>query len=122
MSTVSLPSYTREPYQTVQSPLYSAQPLLDETRIAQGQGHPFPPYPSNSAEFVKESKKGSLRLRLSGQERNVAVPVFGMRGPVEGTLEVHKPEGLAFVAIRVRPRLCDRLKSHRTHFYFNFFS
>jgi hypothetical protein len=99
MSTASLPSYTREPCQT---PLYSAQ-LLPETRITQGQGQPFTPHPSNSAEFVKDSKKGSLRLRLFGQEGNVAVPVFGIRGPVEGTLEVLKPEGLAFVAIRVRP-------------------
>jgi hypothetical protein len=105
MSTLSLPSYTREPIET---PLYSAQPRLYETRISQGQGgQQFASRPSNSAEFVKESKKGSLRLRLSGQNGVVAVPVFGIRGPVEGTLEVLKPEGLNFVAVRVRYRLIN---------------
>ncbi|KAI0249064.1 hypothetical protein BJV78DRAFT_1231044 [Lactifluus subvellereus] len=102
MSTLSLPSYTREPLQT---PLYSAEPLLHERRISRGQGHPFAIHSSNSAEFVKDSKKGSLRLRLSGQESNVAVPVFGIRGPIEGTLEVLKPEGLAFVAVRIEGSL-----------------
>jgi hypothetical protein len=110
MSTFSLPSYTREPLQT---PLYSPEPLLHERRISRGRGHPFATRPSNSAEFVKDSKKGSLRLRLSGQESNVAIPVFGIRGPIEGTLEVLKPEGLAFVAVRVRVPRIPRIP--RTH-------
>ncbi|KAH9979916.1 hypothetical protein BGW80DRAFT_1163470 [Lactifluus volemus] len=57
------------------------------------------------SEFIKDSKKGSLRLRLSRQEGNVPVPVFGIRGPVEGTVEVLKPDGLSFVAIRVEGSL-----------------
>jgi hypothetical protein len=28
--------------------------------------------------------------------------MFGIRGPVEGTLELSKPKGLVFVAVRVR--------------------
>ena len=109
MSAFPPPSYTREPLRT---PLYSPEPLLHETRISLGQGHPFATRPPNSAEFVKESKKGSLRLRLSGQESNVAVPVLGIRGPVEGTLEVLKPEVLAFVAIRVSANLFFFLDSY----------
>jgi hypothetical protein len=53
-------------------------------------------------EFVKESKGGNLRLRLYRQSDNTTVPVFGIRGPVEGTLELSKPKGLVFVAVRVR--------------------
>ncbi len=53
-------------------------------------------------EFVKESKGGNLRLRLYRQTDNASVPMFGIRGPVEGKLELSKPKGLVFVAIRVR--------------------
>ncbi|KAI0301225.1 hypothetical protein B0F90DRAFT_1628688 [Multifurca ochricompacta] len=98
MSTLSLPSYTGEPLQ-LQTPSYSAEPLLHEIRISQGLRHPLAT--RFSAEFIKDSKRGSLRLRLSGQENNVAIPTFGIHGPVQGTLEVLKPEGLAFVAVRV---------------------
>jgi hypothetical protein len=59
---------------------------------------PQPP----GGEFVKESKGGNLRLRLYRQSDNATVPVFGIRGPVEGTLELSKPKGLVFVAVRVR--------------------
>jgi hypothetical protein len=111
MSALSLPSYTREP---LQSPVYSASPLLYETRIAQGQGQPFTMGNPNSAEFVKDSKKGSLRLRLSRQEGNVPVPVFGICGPVEGTVEILKPDGLVFVAIRVRSIFFDIIIAYST--------
>ncbi|KAI0277146.1 hypothetical protein BGY98DRAFT_1090037 [Russula aff. rugulosa BPL654] len=59
------------------------------------------PRPPPGGEFVKESKGGNLRLRLYRQSDNVTVPVFGIRGPVEGTLELSKPKGLVFVAVRV---------------------
>ena len=108
MSTLSLPGYTVDA--TLQTPAYSAQPQLHETTLSRGRPSSgafavtSPPPPFASAEFVKESKRSSLRLRLSGQASdNVAVPVFSTRGPVEGTLELLKPPGqdLAYVAIRV---------------------
>jgi hypothetical protein len=114
MSTVSLPSYVGAAHET---PSYSAEPHHNETSLAHGRRppaagfartHPHDTVPlppsSSSAEFVKESKRGGLRLRLkvSGQAgENVAVPAFGARGPVEGTLEVLKPQDLAYVAVRV---------------------
>jgi hypothetical protein len=110
-STLSLPSYVAD---SLPTPSYSAQPLLHETTLSQGRpagafAHAFaaavpPPSPSSaSAEFVKDSKRGGLRLRLSRQTSdNVVVPVFCARGPVEGTLELLKPQDLAFAAIRVR--------------------
>ncbi|KAI9507617.1 hypothetical protein F5148DRAFT_89383 [Russula earlei] len=92
-------------------PHYSTEPLPHETRLSQGQPGPFsftatiagraPPSPG--AEFIKDSKRGSLRLRLSRQEHNAAVPVFGLRGPIEGTLELLKPQELAFVAVHALP-------------------
>jgi len=108
MSTLeSLPGY--DTFASV--PSYSAQPGLHETRLA--EGYPLSPFsftPSivteraprrPAAEFVKDSRRGGLRLRLSGQADNVTVPVFGIRGPVEGAVELLKPEGLVSVAVRV---------------------
>jgi hypothetical protein len=109
MSTLSLPGYTVDA--TLQTPAYSAEPQLHETTLSRGRPSSgafavvtSPHRPSGSAEFVKESKRSGLRLRLSGQASdNVAVPVFSTRGPVEGTLELLKPPGqdLVYVAIRV---------------------
>jgi hypothetical protein len=45
--------------------------------------------------------------------------VFGIRGPVEGTVEVSKPKGLVFVAVRVRvPRY---LRANRWNFNLSFY-
>ena len=108
MSTLSLPGYTVDA--TLQTPAYSAEPQLHETTLSRGRPSSgafalaavTSPPPLASAEFVKESKRGSLRLRLSGQASdNVAIPVFCTRGPVEGTLELLKPQDLAYVAVRV---------------------
>ena len=117
MSTFSLPSYSVDNLQTT-TPPYTPEPLLQETRLSpyplghQHHQHRFAParqpYPpgggsTGGGEFVKDSKRGSLRLRLSGQASdNVAVPVFGIRGPVEGTLELLKTDSLVLVAVRVR--------------------
>jgi hypothetical protein len=105
MSTLSLPHYSVD---TFQAPLYSADPLLCETGLYRVRSPPSTiiaaptPRPPPGGEFVKESKGGNLRLRLYRQSDNVTVPVFGIRGPVEGTLELSKPKGLVFVAVRVR--------------------
>jgi hypothetical protein len=106
MSTLSLPRYSVDSFQ---APLYSADPLLCETGFYRARSPPSTviaatPRPPGG-EFVKESKGGNLRLRLYRQSDNVTVPVFGIRGPVEGTLELSKPKGLVFVAVRVRVSL-----------------
>ena len=129
MSTVSLPSYT---VAALETPSYSAEPHLHETSLSHGRrpsgaafAHMHPHAfaetvpllsDSTSAEFVKDSKRGGLRLRLqvSGQaEGNEAVPVFGARGPVEGTLELLKPQDLAYVAVRVRVFLSPPRRNNR---------
>ncbi|KAH9983012.1 hypothetical protein BJV74DRAFT_852374 [Russula compacta] len=107
MSTFSLPGYSVDTLPT--TPSYSPEPLLHETHQHQHyRSSPFgfaparQQHPPGGGEFVKDSKRGNLRLRLSGQASdNVAVPVFGIRGPVEGTLELLKTDSLAFVAVRV---------------------
>jgi hypothetical protein len=108
MSTLSLPRYSVDNFQ---APLYSADPLLCETGFYQVRppstiiaAAPRPP----TGEFVKESKGGNLRLRLYRQNDNATLPVFGIRGPVEGMLELSKPKGLVFVAVRVRVSLYRR--------------
>lgn len=118
MYTASLPSYTLAALQT---PSYNPEPHLHETSLAHGrrpsgaafaQTHPHafaetaPLLPASaSAEFVKESKRGGLRLRLqvpAEADETVTVPVLGARGPVEGAVELLKPPDLAYVAVRVR--------------------
>jgi len=76
---------------------------------------PRPP----GGEFVKESKGGNLRLRLYRQSDNATVPVFGIRGHVEGTLELSKPKGLVFVAVRVRISLICALTLWNLNLKFN---
>jgi hypothetical protein len=131
MSTLSLPGYTVDP--TLQTPTYSAEPQLHETTLSRGRPSSGafvilspPPPPFATAEFVKESKRGSLRLRLSGQASdNIVVPVFSTRGPVEGTLELLKPPGhdLAYVAIRVSfLSLSAFLRIELTNLIFSFIS
>ena len=105
MSTLSLPPYSADGFQ---APLYSPAPdplceagfyrvpSLPSTTVVPAT--PRPP----AGEFVKESKGANLRLRLYRQSDNATVPVFGIRGPVVGTLELSKPKGLVFVAVRVR--------------------
>lgn len=125
MSTLSLPAYTVDA--TLQTPAYSAEPQLHETTLSRGRPSSgafalaavTSPPPLASAEFVKESKRGSLRLRLSGQASdNLAVPVFCTRGPVEGTLELLKPQDLAYVAVRVSILLFQLLHTDLTNLIF----
>ena len=113
MSTLSLPRYSVDSYQ---APLHSADPLLCEAgfyRVRSPASTVMAATPARppGGEFVKESKGGNLRLRLYRQSDNATVPVFGIRGPVEGTLELSKPKGLVFVAVRVRISLICALTS-----------
>jgi hypothetical protein len=99
MSTLSLPGYSADNLQTTS---YNTEPIIYESRY-RGQSPPLaiaaPTVRPPGGEFVKESK--GLRLRLYRQGSNATVPVFGIRGPVEGMLEVTKPKGLIFIAVRV---------------------
>lgn len=104
MSALSLARYSVESFQ---APLHSSDPLLCETGFHRARSPASTVLAATPArppggEFVKESKGGNLRMRLSKQSNDATVPVFGIRGPVEGTLELAKPKGLVFVAIRVR--------------------
>jgi hypothetical protein len=105
MSTFSLARYSVE--SSFRTPLYSSDPLLSDTGFHRARSPASTVMAATPArppggEFVKGSKGGNLRMRLSRQSNDATVPVFGIRGPVEGTLELAKPKGLVFVAIRVR--------------------
>ena len=84
--------YSAEP------PPFEPQHLREETPSSVASAAAARP---PGGQFVKESKGGKLRLRLYRQTDNATVPVFGIRGPVEGTLQLLNPKGLAFVAVRV---------------------
>ncbi|KAI0000294.1 hypothetical protein BJV77DRAFT_939272 [Russula vinacea] len=102
MSTASLPRYTAD---TLPTPMYSAEPPPFESQHPRAETPSFVASAATArppgGQFVKESKGGNLRLRLYRQTDNATVPVFGIRGPVEGTLQLSKPKGLVFVAVRV---------------------
>lgn len=95
MSTASLPSYVAPSFD--RTPSYSAEPHEYEQRIALADR--LRPRPSGN--FVKESKNGGVKLRLSAQEDNLALPVYGSGGRVEGTVELTKPSSVGSVEVKV---------------------
>jgi hypothetical protein len=99
MSTVSLPSYVAPSLN--RTPSYSAEPGDYEHRLAIGDR--LRPRPSGN--FITESKGGGIRLRLSAQEDNVALPIYGSTNLVEGTVELSKPESVKSVEVKIEGRL-----------------
>ncbi|KDR82877.1 hypothetical protein GALMADRAFT_238510 [Galerina marginata CBS 339.88] len=102
MSTVSLPSYIAPSLNQI--PSYSAEPHSYEQRLALGDRLRARP----SGNFIKQSKGGGIRLRLSAQENNVALPIYGSTDVVEGTVELSRPEAVTSVEVQIEGRL--RLK------------
>ncbi|KAF9464105.1 hypothetical protein BDZ94DRAFT_1162704 [Collybia nuda] len=99
MSTASLPSYVAPSFSHI--PVYSAEPHQHEQRIALADR--LRPRPSGN--FVKESRSGGARLRLTAQEDNVALPTYGSQGSVEGTVELSKIDGVTSVEVKIEGRL-----------------
>ena len=92
MSTLSLPTYFG-PFPLSRAPSYTA-----ETRnaLVNARGRGYGPL---SRSFIKESKSGGVILRLSGQEDNVVLPVYGNR--VEGSVELSKTDVVESVELKV---------------------
>lgn len=95
MSAASLPGY---PSQHVHSPTYTATPQAHEYRLA----HTARLRPNRSpTEFIKQSKNGAVVLRLAGQDDQATVPVYGYGASVQGTLDIHKRDGITSVEVQV---------------------
>ncbi|KAI0027740.1 hypothetical protein K488DRAFT_60566 [Vararia minispora EC-137] len=99
MSTASLPTYTAPPDLT-RTPSYAPEPRAEERRLAHAIVYQYNGR-RRSADFIKQSKTGGMSLRLSDQIEGTNIPTYGMRSPIEGSIELAKTEGLAFVAIKV---------------------
>lgn len=99
MSTASLPSYA-EPILN-RTPSYSLEPHFHEQRIALVERL----RPRPSGDFIKESKGGGVRLRLTAQEDDVELPVYGATDHVAGAVEFTKPEGVTSVEVKIEGRL-----------------
>ncbi|KAI0064147.1 hypothetical protein BV25DRAFT_1800998 [Artomyces pyxidatus] len=93
MSTLSLPLYSDIDLSRV--PAYSAEPQPCERRLV------GPARQLARADFVKQSKSGGLSLRLRGQVDGDTIPVYSSQGSIEGIVEMVKPDGLAFVAVKI---------------------
>ncbi|KAJ7653481.1 hypothetical protein B0H17DRAFT_1100695 [Mycena rosella] len=102
MSTASLPSYIA-PLQPSYSraPSYSVQPGLFEQRLALNART----LPRPTGNFVKSSKGGDAKLRLSAQQDEIDLPVYGAGGVVEGTVELAKTDNISTVEVEVEGRL-----------------
>ncbi|VDB95747.1 unnamed protein product [Peniophora sp. CBMAI 1063] len=101
MSTVNLlarpPSYDSPP-QIHRTPSYAREPRAEERRLAQGY---INQRTERAAEFVKQNKTASIVLRLGDQVEGVEIPSYGMRAPIDGVVELSKPDGLAYVSVKV---------------------
>ncbi|CAL1712360.1 unnamed protein product [Somion occarium] len=101
MSTSSLPSYRALDHSRI--PTYSAEPSAYERRLAVNRSRLRP-----SGEFVKQSKGGGVSIRLTAQENNVSLPVYGCGSSIEGTVELPRTDGVAAVEVKIEGTL--RLK------------
>jgi len=116
MSTSSLPSYltpllNRTPsYATENYDHEQHVPLADRLR------------PRSLGAFVKQSRGGNAFLRLSAQEDDISLPVYGSGSLVEGTVELTKTEGVTSVEVKVGkllrilltpPHWCSKIALYR---------
>lgn len=96
MSTASLPSYVAPDLS--RTPSYAAEPHPYEQRLALNILRARP-----SGQYRKQSKGGGISLRLFDQDNNATLPVYGYGNPIEGTVEVARPEGVHAVGVKVWP-------------------
>jgi len=99
MSTSSLPSYIAPSFS--QTPSYSAEPHQYEQRIALADRL----RPRPTGDFVKKSRNGDARLRLTAQENDVALPTYSSQGCVEGVVELSKVDHITHVEVKIEGRL-----------------
>jgi hypothetical protein len=94
MSTAGLPNYAH--LDISRTPSYTAEPRGQERRVAHALGRARP-----SSDFVKQSRSGGVSLRLTEQVDGIITPVYGLRNVVDGVVELAKPEGIAYIAVKV---------------------
>ncbi|KAK7054184.1 hypothetical protein R3P38DRAFT_2500189 [Favolaschia claudopus] len=102
MSTATVPTYA-EPIQPTfsRTPSYSAEPGLYEQRLALNARS----LPRATGNFITSSKSGSAKLRLTAQQNNIDLPIYGSGGIVEGTVELTKTDNISSVEVTVEGRL-----------------
>lgn len=54
---------------------------------------------------VKQTRNGGVSLRLAGQDDQAILPVYGYGASVEGTLDVHKRDGITSVEVQIEGTL-----------------
>ncbi|KAJ7682525.1 hypothetical protein DFH06DRAFT_1161406 [Mycena polygramma] len=101
MATASPPTY-RIQSSFSRTPSYSAEPGDYEQRIALNARSLGP---QATGQFIKSSKNGHAKLRLTAQQDNLDLPVYGQGGVVEGTVELTKTDNISTVEVTVEGRL-----------------
>jgi hypothetical protein len=97
-SSLSLP-HTNPPSSLHRVPSYTEEPLENEQRIALNGLPRVRP----AGTFVKYSKHGRTRLKLTARENGITIPIYNGE-PVEGIIELadEKVEGVDRVEVKVR--------------------
>ncbi|KAK7057874.1 hypothetical protein R3P38DRAFT_2843477 [Favolaschia claudopus] len=79
----------------------SAERSLDEQILHIPAAH----LPLPQGEFIVSSNNGHARLRLSGQEEDIELPVYGIGGEVSGIVELAKTDSILSVDVTVEGRI-----------------
>ncbi|KAF7335710.1 hypothetical protein MVEN_02226500 [Mycena venus] len=111
MSPERLPSYAEPLGSFSRTPSYSAEPGLYEQRLALNARL----LPQPTGHFLKASKHGDVKLRLSAQDDEVDLPVYGSGAIIEGTVELSKVDSVSSVEIKVEGHLELKEKGEGGH-------
>ena len=102
-----LPPYSSPPA-FVRVPSYATEPRLHERRIAVSSDRRIS-RPQGS--FVKETRGGAMKLRLSAQNDSCSIPVYGRNDYVTGVVDINKVDGIHNVELKVSAKLSYPLSS-----------
>ncbi|KAJ6588787.1 hypothetical protein B0H19DRAFT_1101148 [Mycena capillaripes] len=117
MHTTRPPSYVGPFESFSRTPSYSAEPRLHEQRLALNPNPRFNPQPTGN--FLKSSKDGEIKLRLTAQEDNLDLPVYGSGGVVEGSVELDHLHNISSVEIKVEGHLHLKENAEGGHIHYN---
>ena len=95
MSTTDFPDYAPSSAFQLRSPSYTSSQqyrLPLNTRLGPDR---------TSCEFFKGTRNGCVSLRLSGQDGQAPLPDYGQGASVQGTVDIHKVEGITSVEVQV---------------------
>ncbi|EIN12657.1 hypothetical protein PUNSTDRAFT_130913 [Punctularia strigosozonata HHB-11173 SS5] len=100
MSTTDLPSYPVTPPTFQRTPTYTHEPRAEEQRLAYSD--PVRTLRARfDGNFVKQSPKGGVSLRLTQQLDGASLPLYGHGAAVEGFVDLAQIENVDSVEVKI---------------------